>query len=341
MKRPPTIVDIARLAGVSKGAVSFALNGQPGVSKETRARILTIAEELGWRPSSAARALKGAPVGAVGLVLKRAQPTKGISQFHLDLISGIEAALADRSAALVLQLVDDNKSEIEVVRRWWGDARVDGVIVTDLGVDDVRLPVLEELRMPAVVVGSPPGAVTLPAVWSDDAGAMEEAVQYLAALGHRRIARVAGLMAFRHTEIRGEAFDRACTELGLEGVATLETNFTRTSGAAATRRLLSMPQRPTAIIYDNDVMAVEGVKVADEMGISVPDQLSIIGWDDSLLCQMARPAVTTMSRDIPAYGYRAAELLFASLDGEPTADLPAASTYQLTPRETTAVCRTG
>src|SRR4051794_19608603 len=143
----PTIADIARRAGVSKGAVSYALNGQPGVSETTRQRILAIAEEIGFNPNSAARALSGAAASAVGLALRRPARILGVEPFFMELISGVEAELSARSYALTLQIVATAQDEIALYRRWWGERRVDGVLICDLRVDDPRIPALEKLQL--------------------------------------------------------------------------------------------------------------------------------------------------------------------------------------------------
>ncbi|PZF93252.1 LacI family DNA-binding transcriptional regulator [Micromonospora deserti] len=334
MKRP-TIADVARRAGVSKGAVSYALNGLPGVSEATRQRILAIAAEIGFNPSSAARALSGASAEAVGLALCRPARTLGIEPFFMELISGVEAELAARSYALTLQMVADQEAEIAVYRRWWGERRVDGVLVCDLRTGDRRVPVLEELGLPAVVIGGPGGTGRLASVWSDDAAALMEAVEYLVALGHQRIARVGGLPDLRHTEIRTEAFTRVCRRLGLADAVTVPSDYTGEEGARATRRLLSSPARPSAVIYDNDVMAIAGLSVAQEMGLIVPADLSIVAWDDSPLCRLVHPPLTALGRDIPAYGAHAARRLLAVIGGAAAGavqDEPA----HLTPRGSTA-----
>ncbi|WDZ87341.1 LacI family DNA-binding transcriptional regulator [Micromonospora cathayae] len=334
MKRP-TIADVARRAGVSKGAVSYALNGQPGVSEATRRRILAIAEEIGFSPSSAARALSGATAKAVGLALCRPARILGIEPFFMELISGVEAELSARSYALTLQVVADQAAEIAVYRRWWAERRVDGVFVCDLRLDDARVPVLEELRLPAVVIGGPGHTGTLASVWSDDAAALVETVEYLVALGHRRIARVGGLPELLHTRLRTEAFERVCRDLGLAGAVTVPSDYSGEEGARATRRLLSSPNRPSAVIYDNDVMAIAGLSVAQEMGLAVPGDLSIVAWDDSPLCQLVHPPLTALGRDIPAYGAQAARHLLAAIAGEPVGTLQD-ETAHLTPRGSTA-----
>jgi DNA-binding LacI/PurR family transcriptional regulator len=333
--RRPTMADIALRAGVSKGAVSYALNGQPGVSESTRRRILAIAEEIGFNPHSAARTLSGASANAIGLALRRPANTLGVEPFFMELISGMEAELSARSYALMLQVVTDHDAEIAVYRRWWGERRVDGVLLCDVRVDDQRVPVLEELQLPAVAIGPPGGVGSLASVWSDDAASLVEAVEYLAALGHRRIARVGGLPDLGHTVIRGEAFAEVASRLGLEHAPTVSTDYTGEEGARATRRLLSTPRRPTAVVYDNDVMAIAGLAVAQEMGLSVPAELSIVAWDDSPLCRLVHPPLTALSRDIPAYGARAARQLLRAIAGEPVPSLSVEPAH-LTPRGSTA-----
>jgi DNA-binding LacI/PurR family transcriptional regulator len=331
----PTIADIAQRAGVSKGAVSYALNGQPGVSEATRQRIVAIAREIGFNANNAARALSGATSRAVGLTLCRPARILSIEPFFMGLISGFEAELAARGFALTLQVVADPEAEVEVYRRWWGERRVDGVFVTDLRDDDVRIPVLQELQLPAVVIGGPGDTGTVSQVWSDDAGAITEAVRYLVALGHRRIARVGGLPDLLHTQTRTRAFTAVCTSLGLESAVTVPSDYTGEEGGRATRRLLIAAERPTAIIYDNDVMAVAGLAVAQEMGLSVPGDLSIVAWDDSPLCSLVHPPLTALSRDISEYGAHAARQLLAAISGERVQNAEA-GTAHLTPRGSTA-----
>ncbi|MFE9918607.1 LacI family DNA-binding transcriptional regulator [Micromonospora sp. NPDC005553] len=334
MKRP-TIADVAQRAGVSKGAVSYALNGQPGVSEATRQRILAIATEIGFSRSSAARALSAATAGAVGLALCRPARTLGVEPFFMALISGVEAELSARSYALTLQVVADPDAEIAVYRRWWGERRVDGVLVCDLRTDDRRIPALEQLQLPAVVIGGPGGTGELASLWSDDAAALTETVEYLVALGHRRIARVAGLPELRHTEIRTDAFAAVCQRLGLVDAVTVWSDYTGEEGGRATRRLLSSAGRPTAVVYDNDVMAIAGLSVAQEMGLTVPGDLSIVAWDDSPLCRLVHPPLTALGRDIPAYGAHAARQLLAVVAGQPAGRVQD-ETPHLTPRGSTA-----
>jgi DNA-binding LacI/PurR family transcriptional regulator len=333
--RRPTISDVARRAGVSKVAVSYALNGQPGVSDATRRKILAIAEEIGFSPSRAARVLSGAAAaGAIGLVLSRPARTLGVEPFFMALISGVEATLSARSYGLTLQMTSGPADETVIYRRWWGERRVDGVLICDLRVDDPRIPVIEKLNLPAVVLGGPGHTGSLASVWSDDAAAVVETVEYLYAMGHRVIARVGGVPEFLHTRIRADAFAQVCARLGAVDATSVDSDYSGEEGARITRRLLSSRPRPTAIIYDNDVMAVAGLGVAQEMGLRVPDDLSLVAWDDSVLCRLVHPALTALQRDIPAYGAKAASMLLDIIDGQPPTVVQDA-TARLVPRSST------
>ncbi|MFI6447686.1 LacI family DNA-binding transcriptional regulator [Kitasatospora sp. NPDC050543] len=332
----PTIADIAQRAGVSKGAVSFALNGRPGVSEATRARILRIAEEMSWRPHSAARALGGARAGAVGLVIARPARTIGVEPFFAQLLSGLQAGLSAQAVALQLLVVEDTAAEIEVYRRWASEHRVDGFILVDLQVQDPRIAVLEELGVPSVVLGGPGRHGSLPSVWADDREAMLSIIDYLAALGHTRIAHLAGLPAFQHTQRRIRALRDCARRLGLAEAVSVPTDFSDAEGAAATRTLLSRPLRPTAIVYDSDVMAVAGLGVAAEMGVAVPGELSIVSFDDSVLARIVHPALTALSRDTFTLGEQVADVLLAAIAEPATRADVQTPTPRLTVRESTA-----
>jgi DNA-binding LacI/PurR family transcriptional regulator len=328
-----TIRDIAERAGVSKGAVSYALNGRPGVSDDTRDRILSIAAELGWYPNRAARALSAARADACGLVLARPARTLALEPFFMEFLAGVESELSARSIALTIQLVQNVEDEIAIYKRWWGEHRVDGVLMVDLRVDDPRVGELVRLGLPAVVVGGPVENRALPAVWHDEASVIVEAVQYLAALGHRRIAHVAGVGNFVHTLQRTAAFMSVTAELGIEG-EIVETDYSAEKGARATRRLLSSADPPSAIVFDSDLLAVTGLGVAQQMGFSVPDDLSIVGWDDSLVSQVVHPPLTAITRDIEAFGIAATRHLLAAIEGKVTDDVETLR-GELTPRGST------
>lgn len=315
-----TIADIAARAGVSIGAVSFALNGRDGVSEATRERVIAIANEMGWAPASAARSLAGSATETFGLVLRRDPATLGIETFYMRFIAGVEAVLAPRSYGLLLQVVPSAEEEMATLRKWRATRRVDGVLIVDIALEDPRIELVTGPEaLPAVIVGDASLAKGLTSVSTDDAVAMRAAVQRLAELGHRRITHVSGMEGLAHTQVRDVAFRDQARVLGLD-VDVLRTDYAIESGARMTRLALAAASRPTAIIYDNDVMAVAGLSVAMELGLRVPQDVSIIAWDDSVLCKYTFPPLAALSRDVVGLGAHVARRLFAVVDGaEPAA----------------------
>lgn len=307
-RRKATIKDVARLAGVSPSAVTIAVHDKPGVSSKTKERILQAARELGWSPNQAAQSLSGQALHTVGLAIARPARMLGLEPFYMEFISGIESVLTRHSCSLLLRLVEPDE-EIDVHREWWQGNRVSGSILVDLRVDDPRIPALSAIGLPAVVVGHPSLAGPFTSVWTDDAAATVEAVRYLAALGHRRIARVSGPAELGHSAIRTKAFSETAAELDLQA-QTVVADFSADQGSRACRTLLLSAERPTAIIFDNDLMAVTALGVASEFGLSVPRDLSLLAWDDSQLCQLTRPMLSAMQHDVFSFGADVTETLF-------------------------------
>ncbi|MEU4741172.1 substrate-binding domain-containing protein [Actinosynnema sp. NPDC023658] len=256
--------------------------------------------------------------GSVGLVLARPARLLGAEPFFMEFIAGIEERLAENDRSVLLHIVGTEDAEIAAYRRWAAGGVVDAVVVVNRTVDDHRPAMLREMGLPALYVGEP-DELAVPAVRTDDAGPVREALSYLLDLGHRRIARVSGPNALLHTRARTTALVEGCARAGIEPVV-LEGDYSEESGAKLTTALLSAPEPPTAILYDNDVMAVAGLSVAKELGFTVPDRLSLVAWDDSSLCRLASPALTTMSVDVHQFGITVAESVLELVDGQVVAE---------------------
>jgi DNA-binding LacI/PurR family transcriptional regulator len=323
-----TINEIARRAGVSKGAVSYALNGRPGVSASTRERILQVAGELGWAPNRTARLLSGSRTDTFGLILARDARTLGSEPFYMEFVAGLESVLSDQSYALLLQVTPNLSVEMETYRKWSSERRVDAVAVVDLRVEDPRVPLLHALDLPGVFVGDPSLTRGYTTVWTDDAAAMDDAVAHLLSLGHRRMARVAGLTELGHVSIRDDAFLAALRRNNLGG-HVIHADFSAEAGRQATRELVTGPKAPTVILFDNDLMAVASLSALAALGFAVPDQISVLAWDDSPLCEITQPQLSAMSHDVMSMGANVARRLFDLRDGaEPSSYLDSTPTFK-------------
>ena len=303
---------------MSTAAVSFALNGRPGVADADARPDPGRGPELGWEPSASARSLGGRREHAIGLVIARDPLVLGADPFYMAFIAGVELELAARGQALLLQVVgDDLEAEADRYRHLARSQRVDGVFVTDLRFADPRIELLQELGLQAVTLNRPDIPSPFPAVCQDDGPGVADAVRHLARLGHERIAYVAGRADLLHGVHRRDVWARTMTELGLAADLVAIADFTAAAGAEATRSLLRSDDPPTAIVYANDSMAIAGLTVAHELGFAPPRDLSLVGYEDSELAAHVYPSLTSVRSDPVQWGRTATRVLMDAIEGRP------------------------
>ncbi|WP_423923090.1 LacI family DNA-binding transcriptional regulator [Frigoribacterium sp. 2-23] len=317
-----TIVEVAARAGVAISSVSSALNDRPGVSEQTRARIKQAASDLGFVPSVRGRSLSAKRAFTVGLVVHRDPFVLESDPFFGSFIGGLESVLDPRGYALILQIGSAADETLDRYRRLAAGRRVDGVVLNELTVDDPRVPLVRELDLPAIAV-NPAAGFPLPAVRQDDSAGIGELVEHLVALGHRRFAHVAGPGHFIHAQHRSEAWRRALVAAGHDPGVVVDADFTYDAGARAARQLFetgASSDRPTAVFCANDLAAIGFMAEADRLGLRVPDDVSVAGFDGIELGSYVRPGLTTMSTAPRLIGAEAARLLLLAIDGGPVAD---------------------
>jgi DNA-binding LacI/PurR family transcriptional regulator len=306
----PTIKAVAAAAGVSTAAVSQAFNDKGRLA--TRQRILETALDLGWSPSASATALRSARTRTLALVVRRPTDVLGADPHFSELITGIEGELAPRGYGLLLHLVADVEEESALYERLAAEKRVDGAVLTDARADDPRPALLTRLGLPAVLLGAPTPDAAVPVVGLGDQGAgVAEVVAHLRELGHTRIAYVAGPAELQHTRLRLAVFEESLAAAGLVPAAVRHTDFSEAAAVAATRELLGADERPTALVYANDSMAVCGIGTAQRAGLRVPDDLSVVGYDNLPLGRWLHPRLTTVDQQVQRVGAAAARTLLA------------------------------
>ena len=331
-RRRPTIADVARRAGVSAAAVSFAVNDRPGVSSGTRERILAAARELGWQPSASARALTEARTRAVGLVLARSIEQLDGDPFFLRFLSGIEATLTAADYALLLQIVPgDGSRTLPAYERLAAAGRVDGFLLTDVEADDERFALLAAAAMPVVLAGRPAGTAPFPWVETRHDEGMGPAVAHLVELGHDRIGFFGGRADVDRA--REARWRRALASAGLEQGPTQHVVHDQHAAAVTLLR-----EQPTAIVCSSDALALVVCRAARELGVSVPADVSVVGFDDSVVAAFATPALTSVRVDYAEFGAAAAAALLAAIAGD---ELPvySPSMPELVARASTALRR--
>lgn len=263
---------------------------------------------MGWVPTMRGRRLVGRRADAIGLVIERKPSVLSVDPFFSDFIAGVEAELEPRERALVLQVSQDRESTVRRYRRLSDEGRVDGVILSDLERDDHRVPLLADLGLPAVALMADPG-FALPTVRQDHRPGIDQIVRHLAARNHHVVAHLAGLPSVIHTEQRLTAWRQSMINNGLQPGPVEYADFTVDGGAAATERLLGHTPQPTAIVCANDLMAIGAMQKLRQLGLSVPADLSVTGYDGIEIGRYVTPALTTVITNPAEVGRRAAALL--------------------------------
>ncbi|MFP7761967.1 LacI family DNA-binding transcriptional regulator [Marisediminicola sp. LYQ134] len=306
----PTIVDVAREAGVSKSLVSLALRGDPGVSDATRARITDVAVALGYRSNRLARSLVQGRTALFGAVT-----TDLGNPYYTEILSGVE--IAAETAGFDL-LIGQGRRDSALLGARVGDMvglGVDGIIVVSSRVDPAALAAAAS-RLPVVVVGKMPRSVSgVDTVTSDDRSGAFAATTHLLDLGHRAIAFASastrpaalGRRAGYTAAMEGREGARQPLVVGASDLIELERRV---------REVLSTPEaRPTAVVASNDLAAIAILDAAIDLGLDVPGELSIVGYDNTALASLVRPRLTSVDQPSDAIGRLCVEMIVERLDG--------------------------
>ncbi|MET8244309.1 LacI family DNA-binding transcriptional regulator [Streptomyces sp. NPDC005202] len=306
--RSPTIRDVAARAGVSKSLVSLVLRGSESVRPEKRAAVLAAVEELGYRPNAAARSLSERRTRTVGVLLNDMR-----NPWFVELLDGLNSRLYNSGLHMLLADGQLNRRLGEDLTRTFTELRVDGLVAVGT-LQDPRALHTAAGRVPTVVAGTrEPVLPGVDIVAGDDEHGARLATEHLIGLGHRHIAHIAGQGAVGR--LRRRSFEATMREHGLSGTAVVEQgDLTEEGGYRATVRLLSRPQRPTAVFAVNDMACVGALSAAEESGLDVPRDLSLVGYDNTYLSRLRHLWLTTVDNASHDVGRRAAQRLLDRID---------------------------
>ena len=316
---PPTLEQVAALAGVSRATVSRVVNGSPKVSPAVRAQVERAVAKLGYVPNRAARSLVTRRADSVALVVSEPHARFFSEPFFAGMVRGVSAALAETGVQLLLLIAQDlpDRGWLE---RYVVGGHVDGVLLASLHGDDPLPGTLERAGVPAVLIGRPvdqaaPGSY----VDADNRGGAGKAVGHLARRGRRRIATITGSLDMGVGQDRLEGYRDGLAAAGLAGAGDLvETgDFTEEGGAAAMSRLLERPGDPVdAVFAASDLMAAGALRALRAAGRRVPEEVAVVGFEDSAVARYAQPPLTTVRQPIEEMGRQATRLLLAQVAGE-------------------------
>lgn len=286
-----SIHEVARRARVSIATVSRTINGVPTVTPQLSRRVWKVVKELGYYPNTQARALVSGRSRIFGLIVSEIT-----NPFFPEIVQGFEdIAVQHNYEILTTSTVHDPKRMALSVRRMI-ERRVEGVAIVTFGMEEELFDDLKSRQVPLVFIDVGPSLPRISNIRIDYVYGIRQAVQHLAALRHRDIAFISGPLALKTAVARQRAFLEAMEEVGLsiDSKYQIEGNHTMEGGMEALKQLLALPKPPTAVLCSNDMTAIGVMRQAYEEGITIPDHLSVIGFDDIRLAQFIIPPLTTV-----------------------------------------------
>ncbi|MFV2000483.1 MAG: LacI family DNA-binding transcriptional regulator [Acidimicrobiia bacterium] len=308
----PTILDVAEEAGVSKSLVSLVMRGSDRVSAASKDAVLEAAEKLGYRPNAAARTMVRQRSYVVGVM---------VSDFHnpffADVIDGIDMTATDAGYRSILTTGNRVAKRERLAVTTLLEMRVDGLILVSPAFHkDFAIEVSR--AVPTVVIGKATRAPTVDSVTNDDRHGADMVVDHLVELGHRQIAHIDGGVG-AGSQPRRTGYKRSMQRHGLESrILSVHGGFTEEGGRTGIRRLLAGGGHPTAVFVANDLAAIGVLEVLDTEGLGVPEDISVVGYDNTAMASSHRLGLTTVDQPRHDMGRMAAGLILAKIDGDST-----------------------
>ncbi|MCC6498327.1 MAG: LacI family DNA-binding transcriptional regulator [Propionibacteriaceae bacterium] len=303
-----TIVDVARLAGVSVSTVSKVINDRYGVAPETYDRVMDIVSDLGYESSLVASSLRRQSTNVIGILVPEFEP------FSTELLKGISSAVEGTGYELLAYSGNLEHNQVGWERR--SLSRLAGTLI-DGAVIVAPTATVTDATIPVVAVDPHTGRTGPSTVEADNIGGARAATQHLIDLGHRRIAHIRGRSDLVSAELREQGYRQALEAAGI----AFDPDLVRVGGyrAAETtdvaRELLGRPDRPTAVFSANDLSAIRVIEIAHELGLRVPEDVSVVGFDNVPEAANAVPALTTVAQPLHQMGAEAVRLLLGLLAG--------------------------
>jgi DNA-binding LacI/PurR family transcriptional regulator len=332
-KRRPTMQDVAKRAEVSVSTVSYVLNDSGPVAADRRARVLEAVRALGYLPNESARNLKRRSVATIGLVVPDL-----VNQYFAMIAEGVEQAASEKDVLVVFCTPEATSDAESWNSRLLRSQRLDGLIY--LSGAETRMEPLVELTQvgPVVLVDEKLPGFDLPAVISQNRRGAREIAAHITSLGHERLAVLGGPPELWTAEQRLSGYREAFAAAGLDpdAVPVLVGDYRMSSGEQLAAEILSLPagERPTALICANDLMAIGALSYCRRTGLRVPEDVSVVGFDDLPFASLLTPALTTVRQPAREMGAAAAKLLLAMVNGAaPTPPPPSPVTLRI--REST------
>ncbi|MFC5651834.1 LacI family DNA-binding transcriptional regulator [Paenibacillus solisilvae] len=313
-----TIKDLAKAAGVSITTVSRALNGYSDVNEKTRSRIKRLAKELSYRPNAQAQSLVLKKTKTIGVIMSELKAANAKDGLAFEVLCGINDRAGELNYDLILFSTNPNKQLEKSYTDLCRERNVDGAILQGLRLNDPYLKeVVSQSLFPSVMIDIPLAGERVGHVTTDNVSGARDAVRHLQELGHRRIAMINGHgeAAVSHERLSGYMLGLQEAGISYDPALVYDGRFSEEGGTEAAGRILSEHSDVTAVFCASDIMALGAMRSFELLGKKVPDEVSIVGYDDIAIASYCSPKLTTVRQDKYGMGYQAAQLLIDMLEG--------------------------
>ncbi|GAB2965797.1 LacI family DNA-binding transcriptional regulator [Streptomyces pseudoechinosporeus] len=313
-RQRPTIKTVAARAGVGRTTVSRVINGSELVSEKARAAVLAAIAELNYVPNSVARGLVTNRTNSVALVIPESESRLGSEPYFSAVIRGVSTALAKTRTQLQLVLVRD-QAERDQLTDSVAERRVDGVLLVSVHEHDPLPGLLEDMGLPTVLAGRRSPDESLSHVHSDNAGGAATAVSHLLTRGRRTVATISGPLDMDVARSRLQGWREALEKAGHDDTDRLVASgdFTEEGGGAAMRSLLEQVPELDAVFVASDVMAAGALAELRRQGRGVPDDVAVVGFDDSIIARHSNPPLSTVRQPVEEIGSMIAHILLEEI----------------------------
>ncbi|MEV0527934.1 LacI family DNA-binding transcriptional regulator [Streptomyces sp. NPDC050439] len=310
----PTLEEVAARAGVGRGTVSRVINGSPRVSEATRTAVEAAVAELGYVPNTAARALAANRTDAIALVVPEPETRFFAEPYFSDVLRGVGAELSETEMQLLLIFAGNDRRR-QRLAQYLAAHRVDGVLLVSVHADDPLPDLLAQLEIPAVISGRRSADEQLPSVDSDNFAGAHSAVEHLLSRGRTRIATITGRLDVYGAQRRLDGYRAALSDAGrpVDERLIAPGDFTEEGGRRAMTELLAAFPDVDAVFAGSDVMAAGARQVLREAGRRIPDDVALVGFDDSAIARHMDPPLTSVRQPIEEMGRAMIDLLLAEI----------------------------
>ncbi|MEH7416234.1 LacI family DNA-binding transcriptional regulator [Neobacillus drentensis] len=318
-----TIKEVAKLANVAPSTVSRVIANNPRISEATKRKVKKVMEELGYHPNLNARSLSSKATHTIGLVMPSSRDIVFQNPFFPTVLQGISDGVHEKKYALQMTTGKSETEIFDAVIQMVQGKRVDGMILLNSKVEDKVIQYLREMDFPFVVIGKPAKHIEeITHVDNDNVSAMKEATEFLIHLGHRQIAFIGGSPELMVTVDRLNGYKQALenADIPIKEEYIKHEEFLREGGQEAVNELMAFQLRPTALLVVDDFMTLGVLNKLDELGIKVPEDISVVSFNNILLSEMSKPPLTSVDINIIKLGLEASRSLIEKIENsaEPT-----------------------